>query len=201
MKKAVLCVTRRNLNIQDGTHIIPMDVSAIPDDQFHFVNRTVVDDLDSLVMGYRLPQLLGYVIVKCGDHVLSYARKGGEKRLHGMRSLGIGGHVDIDDLSMLNNKPFLSALITSIEREVWEEIRYPARIGSRQLDSIIVDTSNDVGKVHLGVPVILDVTYRDEVVPNPDELLDPQWIHVNDLVAHRESYENWSKLLIDLLNA
>lgn len=197
MKKSVLCVSRSVLGVQDGTNIWPCNVSEIPEDAFHFINRSVCEE--DPVVGYTLPQFLGYVALICQGEVLTYARKGNEARLHGMRSVGIGGHVDIDDFDHRNNKPYLSALLTSIEREVWEEVRYPARIGTKQLDSIIVDTHAEVGRVHVGVPAFIFIKHKDEITPNDEELLDPQWVSIKTLNEDRDQYENWSKLLIDLM--
>lgn len=201
MKPAVLCVTRDVLDIQDGTYIIPKCISDIPEDSYHFINRAVCDSEDYDKIGYALPQILGYVIIKCGNQVLTYARKGGEGRLHGLRSLGIGGHVDIDDFDITAANPYLNALRVSIEREVWEEVKYPARIGTTQLDSLIVDTSNSVGKVHLGVPVILEVESTHSLNADPSEILDPRWVDIESLQYDRHEYENWSQLIIDLLSA
>lgn len=201
MKKAVLCVTRSALGIGPGTYMTPCDIAQLPEDAFHFINRNVVDGPHTIYIGTALPQLLGYAVIICGGKVLTYYRKGGESRLHGMRSLGIGGHVDIDDFYQSKEKPFIEALRVSIEREIWEEVKYPARIGTRQMDSVIVDTSNDVGSVHIGVPIMVVVESEAAIKPDPEELLSPEWVAITDLPELRGQFENWSKLLIDLLTA
>src|ERR1044072_7133831 len=44
-------------------------------------------------------QLIPYVVVVCGDKILRYRRgaTGGENRLHGLFSIGIGGHISNEE--------------------------------------------------------------------------------------------------------
>src|ERR1700728_3318445 len=47
----------------------------------------------------RYKQLIPYVLLICNDKILRYRRgkAGGEKRLHGLYSVGIGGHISEED--------------------------------------------------------------------------------------------------------
>jgi len=48
-------------------------------------------------------QLIPYIIIiDNNDNVLLYERSGKEKRLHGLYSCGIGGHIDIEDTNEIN---------------------------------------------------------------------------------------------------
>ena len=64
-------------------------------------------------------QLIPYALLRCGDKVFAYRRGKlqGEKRLIGNYSLGIGGHISIDDPTL-----FGSTYHDGLMREVNEEV-------------------------------------------------------------------------------
>ena len=53
--------------------------------------------------GYK--QLIPYVMIICKERILRYQRgKGGEEtRLHGLYSIGVGGHISEEDLGLFSN--------------------------------------------------------------------------------------------------
>jgi predicted NUDIX family phosphoesterase len=55
----------------------------------------------------RYKQLIPYVLVICHDRILRYRRgKGGqETRLHGLYSVGIGGHIAEEDSGLFSKGP------------------------------------------------------------------------------------------------
>lgn len=205
MKPSVLCINRSAIVTQgipaNNAHgIYPFDLSQVAQNQYHFINRDVVDsnEKEKHLIGCALPQILGYCVIKCGNHVLTYARKrGAEARLHGNRSLGFGGHVDIDDYSKHQAKPYFAALAYSIERELLEEVGLQIPISMGMCDTLIVDQSNPVGSVHVGLPILINVELRNELEIDYSEIADPQWISIQQLKEDIALYENWSQLLIE----
>ena len=207
MKPSVLCITRNALSEQsipssNAQGIYPFNLNQVAENQFHFINRDIVDDSypDNHAVGCLLPQILGYCVIRCGEYVLTYSRKkGAESRLHGSRSIGFGGHVDIEDYNKSFNAPYFVALATSIERELFEEIGLVHRVGYRNFDSIIVDQTNPVGKVHVGLPLHIQLQTRNELEIDHSEISDPVWTTVAELKDTIDQFENWSKLLIEKL--
>ena len=209
MKPSVLCITRNALSEQNipssnAQDIYPFNLKQVAENQFHFINRDIVDDSypDNHAVGCLLPQILAYCIVKCGDYVLTYSRaKGAETRLHGSRSIGFGGHVDIGDYSEQPDEyvGYLGALIKACERELHEELGLPSFVNTQDFNSIIVDQTNPVGAVHVGLPITIELQTKDAVTANPDEISDPVWTKISDLKNEIDQYENWSKLLISNL--
>lgn len=205
MKPSVLCINRSAIVAQgipanNAQGIYPFDLSQVPQNQYHFINRDVVDsdEKDNHLIGCALPQILGYCIIKCGNHILTYARKrGAEARLYGNRSLGFGGHVDIDDYNKNQTKPYFAALAYSIERELFEEVGLQIPISMGMCDTLIVDQSNPVGSVHVGLPILINVGLRNELEIDYSEIADPQWISIQQLKEDIALYENWSQLLIE----
>ena len=202
-KRMVLCISRDALTEQtippSVQGIFPFNLDKVSSEDFHFINRKVVDSDKELYknMAYYFPQILPYIAVMDTDgKYLTYSRNGTETRLHGSRSLGIGGHIDINDISFGGNSNFdyLGTVISGIMRELYEEINLDLTSSNTPiiLDKLIVDTTNSVGKVHVGLFTTL---VYPEAKPQ-EELHDPQWLTVEELKANIDQYENWSKLII-----
>src|SRR5712664_282614 len=54
----------------------------------------------------RYKQLIPYILLICDDKILRYRRgKGGqETRLHGLYSVGVGGHISEEDHGLFSNR-------------------------------------------------------------------------------------------------
>ncbi|MGZ8481707.1 MAG: hypothetical protein ACXWWO_04530, partial [Candidatus Limnocylindria bacterium] len=90
-------------------------------------------------------QLIPYVVVRDADNVFLMHRTdaGGDARLHGRASIGVGGHLNpVDE----GEDPLLAGL----RREWDEELDAPWEPDFRLL-GLLNDDSNPVGSVHLGV--------------------------------------------------
>lgn len=200
----VLCISRDALTEQSipprVQGIFPFNLDKVSPEDFHFINRKIVDSDKELYknMAYYFPQILPYIAVTDGEgKYLSYSRNGTETRLHGSRSIGIGGHIDINDISFGGNSNFdyLGTVISGIMRELYEEINLDLTSSNTPftLDKLIVDTTNPVGEVHVGL-------FSKLVYPHAqpqEELHDAKWLTVDELKASIDEYENWSKLIIE----
>ena len=92
-------------------------------------------------------QIIPYVVLTQKGRVFSTRRlnKGGESRLHGKLSIGIGGHINpVDETDRR------SVLMKGLERELDEEV-YIQRRGQLVPRGFINDDGNGVGAVHLGL--------------------------------------------------
>jgi len=147
-----------------------------------------------------LKQIIPYVVVAHGDEIFTMRRKraGGEARLHGLRSIGVGGHInpvddavgsDVDDL-----------ILEAARREIDEEIVVPGGVGELRAVGLINDDASPVGAVHLGV-VFRAVAPTASVVVRETEVLEgamvPRGRLSEDLAAARDSFETWSALILD----
>ena len=155
-------------------------------------------------------QALPYIVVRYGKDVLAYRRSKmvGEERLIGMTSIGIGGHVDLSDVAQVDS--IISVVATfarAISRELDEEliIRDPqgqvltaATLGIvPEIIGMINDTSDDVGCVHYGILMVLDIPNEYTV-----EIREPELIPLG-LVdpATIDGCENWTRLAIEFMKA
>lgn len=211
MKPSVLCVNLSALTEQGvpltGHGLYPFNIHYVADNQYHFINRSIVDTEDSnsfaFQVGEAFPQILGYIVIKHGDKYLSYARKySGETRLLGSRSIGFGGHVDLADYgftaAQTGDEPsMVQVLQFSIERELFEELQLDTVDETKiKFEGVIVDTTNDVGKVHRGLLCVIELDDSSNVT-STKETQDLKWLTLTELKEDFELYENWSQITIN----
>ncbi len=139
----------------------------------------------------RFKQIVGYVILRYADQVFHYRRSGsvGERRLAGLRSLGVGGHLNADDVA---GDLDLESIRRAIRRELSEEVTLSEQPRLRFV-GVINDDSTEVGKVHLGVVAVAELESPEATLRDPT-LLDGQFDPVAHLIEQAEAFENWSRL-------
>jgi predicted NUDIX family phosphoesterase len=149
-------------------------------------------------------QLIPYVIFRYRDPqgrtlVFQYTRgKGqGEGRLHSKQSIGIGGHISLDDTATGENDHATTAYAEGMRRELAEEVT----IGTRyveQLAGLINDDESEVGKVHLGVVHIFDVE-SPNVQPLEADIIEAGFRPIENMLADTSRFETWSQICLEAL--
>ncbi len=100
-------------------------------------------------------QLIPYVILEYFNgselQLFCYTRGSGqgEKRLHAKKSIGIGGHISLEDVggaAQGSHDPYRRGMRRELEEEVIMETPY-----RESLFGLIYDPSTEVGQVHLGI--------------------------------------------------
>ncbi|GAA5480886.1 hypothetical protein Hsar01_00090 [Haloferula sargassicola] len=140
-------------------------------------------------------QIIPYCIIRCGDRVLNYTRgkAGGESRLHALRSVGVGGHINPVDTGEGRTGP--QAYNAAVERELAEELVFDVPHTNR-IVALLNDDTNPVGQVHLGVVHLIEVEH-DGVRSNEDALADLSFTSLGDLAGPLfERLETWSQACI-----
>lgn len=112
------------------------------------------------IFGQLLPYVVLYSFNEGKVRFFTYQRgKGvGESRLAGNFSIGIGGHVDLEDAQSKNSViDVLGTINNAMAREIEEEVKFSDGIGNEvkpQLKpvffGVINDTRDPVGRVHFG---------------------------------------------------
>ena len=133
-------------------------------------------------------QIIPYVSVVRGSEVFATRRlsKGGESRLHGLMSLGVGGHINEIDRSGGR------WLMNCLRREIEEEVSL-ADFGTLTLRGLINDNGNDVGSVHLGF--FFTLTTTGPVSVRETEKLSGGFVPMDSLSAHLDEMETWSRII------
>lgn len=147
-----------------------------------------------------LKQVIPYVVLRRRDEVFLMKRlpKGGESRLHGKMSVGVGGHINPCDDEDGRTELLIGALSRELSEEVeidWADITVlPVPLG------LINDDSDEVGSIHVALALSLYVP--DTKVRETDQL-DGEWVSLPVLAAtlekFPEGFESWSKLVLEHL--
>ncbi len=197
-KESVLCIKRTDLPeswllLQSA---VPVDGSIFIENcskaGFKFLDRNDAEKNPA----YK--QIIPYIVLQTKDlkKTAIYNRRGSEKRLHDLWSVGIGGHInpiDRDD----QNSSFQQILITGMERELNEELikkpahEFPVFMG------VISEDITDVGKVHLGAVFRILTESPEKYLPG-NELFGFAWSDTEFL--DRLNMELWSTLALRLLS-
>ncbi|MCG7318670.1 NUDIX domain-containing protein [Brevibacillus laterosporus] len=143
-------------------------------------------------------QPIPYVVIRKGNELFMYKRLsgGGEARLHDKLSLGTGGHMNDEDTNS-----FEEVLEMNLLRELEEELDIQA--AEREFNTIgfINDDLEEVGKVHIGLLVTLDLDENAIVNVREIEQLEGKWTTIEELLQPDtyERLESWSKFVVDVL--
>jgi predicted NUDIX family phosphoesterase len=137
-------------------------------------------------------QLIPYVLVRDGHRVFLMERTdaGGDRRLHGKASIGVGGHLNpVDDGE--------DALMAGLQRE-WAEELVAGWTPDFRLVGMLNDDTNPVGAVHLGVVFEVDAAGRPVEVRERDKLMGG-FATAETVRAAWDRLETWSQLVADAI--
>ncbi len=140
-----------------------------------------------------LKQVIPYAVLERDDRLFLMRRltRGGEARLHGKLSVGVGGHINPVDGAE-------DALDAGLRREIEEEVVVDGPWQATPA-GVLNDDSTPVGAVHFGlvyrVAVAGDVRIRESEALEGS--LTPRREVLRLLREERARFESWSALLLD----
>jgi predicted NUDIX family phosphoesterase len=194
-EERVLCFKRKlleELGVFQGLSLevekyLPVVTSA---SQLVYLNRSDAEQ------DKRYKQLIPYVLLICKDKILRYRRgKGGqETRLHGLYSVGIGGHISEEDHGLFSSD---RGYQEGMRRELMEEVGIDA--GHEPAVAAINDDSTEVGQVHFGVVHIARVP-DENVASRRSGISGPEFIPIAEAVKDPSGYESWSRFCLENLD-
>ncbi len=157
---------------------------------------------------YDTKQLVVYVLINHEQTFLSYQRtpKTTETRLKALYSIGIGGHVNVDDriqptLFGPKEAAWKDFVLNAVRREVSEEVQIEgANAQEPRLICFVNDDSNDVGKVHFGVVFVMKLAKPSVAIRGERGIGKLSFRTLPDLISMRDALETWSQLLVDFLS-
>ena len=149
-----------------------------------------------------LLQPIPYVVVSRrtagGREIFAYTRLtgGGERRLHGRVSIGVGGHMN----HLFDTATVRSVLLEEAGRELAEELSFRTGDGAEaspptpRLLGLINDDTGDVQRVHIGILALVEVPVDWRVEVRETERLEGKWRALDELRDERARarLEDWS---------
>lgn len=192
-KERVYVVPRADLFPEGAPHGF---FRAGPDHFGRIYARGYFADRDRVEEEPALKQVIPYALVARDDALFLFRRsdRGAERRLHGLLSVGVGGHVNPEDSK--------DVVHDALRRELLEELVLPPRFEAR-IVGLVNNDMTPVGAVHVGVVAVVDpgpglVKVREE------DTMSGAFVSRAELLAlharSRDSFEGWSALLLDRLD-
>lgn len=141
--------------------------------------------------------------------VYTRGEKGDEVRLHGMCSIGLGGHVDTendpdyDEIDYVMYDHFINETYREILEEVGLELTDPNIYDLDIPEKIIMIDDTDVDKVHLGIPMILTLNGRELIEMEEGVITKGEWKTISEINESVESgeiqLEAWSNIMLNII--
>ena len=137
-------------------------------------------------------QIIPYLIFQHENtfFLMQRSSKASETRLQSKYTLGIGGHVRAEDLKQG------STLFDWAQREFHEEVNYEGKLQIGTL-GILNDDSDEVGKVHMGL--VLMLFGESEEISVKSELAGGELVTFDKLIEQLPSMETWSQIIVKTL--
>lgn len=150
-----------------------------------------------------LKQVIPYSLVVRDGQVLCLrrTRRGGEARLHDKLSLGVGGHVNPEDLPADTDGARGDLLARATHREVAEEELAIEGDYAVERVGLLNDDSNPVGAVHVGLVQV--ITVEGPVAVRETDHLEGSFVSPRELrqqLGAGGNFETWSSLVIPHLD-
>jgi predicted NUDIX family phosphoesterase len=157
------------------------EILDLVNDRHFFLDRATAE------VSPQYKQIIPYVLIRRGEFffLLQRTPKQTETRLHGMLSLGIGGHINPDTPDLLDG----------LQKELEEEVNIDGDF-DLEFVGILNDDSTDVGRVHLGAVFVLE-SLGGDVGVRETEKMTGRWVSRAELPPYREAMESWSRIVYD----
>jgi predicted NUDIX family phosphoesterase len=139
-------------------------------------------------------QINPYLIFRQGPRFFSGVRRSSttEGRLAHLRWLGVGGHLNEADCTS-------GEILDWAQREWAEEVVYSGSITRRTLLGLINDDTNDVGRVHLGLAVLLDGDSAGIQLVHGENNERGELLMLAELAERAGEMETWGRICLEYL--
>jgi len=186
-----ILVIKRDILFKDGVF---QGLKLTDMDNYRDLIKTHQEFLPRLLMevDYAYKQIIPYLVFTHDNRYFLMQRhaKASETRLQNKFSLGIGGHIYQKDMQT-------DDIYAWAKREFHEEINYSSSFTKIESIGILNDDSNDVGRVHVGLILLLHGNSPNISIKS--ELASGRLVSLQECETHRPHLESWSKIVYDYL--
>jgi predicted NUDIX family phosphoesterase len=136
-----------------------------------------------------IKQIIPYLVLRDGERIflMKRTKAGGDPRLHDLFSVGVGGHMNPGDGSVL----------AGLRRE-WREELVADFVPDFEFLGLLNDEEVEVGLHHLGVVYLADAAGRSVAVRETHKL-SGCFESIEVVTAVYDRMETWSQLVLDAL--
>ncbi|HKV44026.1 MAG TPA: hypothetical protein VJT32_05035 [bacterium] len=193
MPEDVLVVPRARLFPAGGFHGFSTEAVpgylAVITAHAHFAPRARVEDDPSL------KQIIPYVVLRHRETIflVRRTRGGSEARLREKLSVGLGGHINPEDVG-----DAVDPVEAGMRRELAEEVEVPAGWQARPV-GVINDDIEPVGRVHFGLVYVADLPAPDVRVRETTKLAGA-FAALHEIRAAYDRLETWSQFIVDAID-
>jgi len=140
------------------------------------------------------PQIIPYVVFRHEDrYFLTHRlRRSSERRLRHLYSLGVGGHINPEDVAGAADP-----IDAGLRREWEEEVVYSGGFQYRLIGAIN-DQTTPVGRVHVGLIFLVDGDQPEISIREVDKLAGTL-LPLDTMRSYYLDMESWSQLIFDYL--
>ena len=144
-------------------------------------------------------QIIPYLVFEYGNKIFLMRRKRDhfDARLANLFSIGIGGHINREDLKGIIGTTGIKSITGWAKREFGEEIDYRGKY-TTEFVGLLNDDSNDVGKVHLGL--VIRIKGDSEQIAIRDEHKSGKLVGFDEAGRYFKKMESWSQIVYDFLD-
>jgi predicted NUDIX family phosphoesterase len=144
---------------------------------------------DAMEADPSFKQVIPYLVLRDGPRYFLMQRTaaGGDARLHGRYSIGVGGHLNPGD----------GGLLGGLRRE-WSEEIVAGFVPEFRLVALLNDDTTEVGAVHLGAVYVADAAGRPVAIRETHKL-SGSFVDAAAVAAVAERLETWSRLTFEFL--
>lgn len=142
-------------------------------------------------------QIIPYLILKRNNSIFYYIRSsnGGDSRLFSKLSIGIGGHIEVEDIEHAEQ-----AIDIALNREIHEELGEKVQIMNIRPLGFIYTEKTNVDTVHIGVLFAGEII-NEHVVVSEEEISKTGFATAEDfqtLIDNPDySVESWTQIVWD----
>lgn len=143
---------------------------------------------------FEYKQFISYgILINSKNQIACYPRHGNEKRLHGLYSCSIGGHIDEIDKDKNPSKTIQNGLMRELSEELSNFDKTKVKI---KFKGVINEIQSEVGLVHLGIVFLIKC--KKNYIPLPaEETKGLEWKTLTQLSECKT--ELWSKLALSII--
>ena len=190
--------------VSDELILVVPRTDILPHGSFHGLRTTTMQEITTIIAEKKqfLPrsimetdpaykQIIPYLIYTYNDRYFLMQRKAkaSESRLAGKFTFGIGGHIRQEDMQTYS-------IFDWARREFHEEINYNGNLTIQPI-GLLNDDTNEVGKVHIGLVMLL--IGDSENISVQSELQSGELMSLGDAEIYKERMESWSKIIFEYL--